>query len=84
VVRCAFRDLLQNYLEQAGIQTLIHYPVPPHQQKALGFLISNSYPITEKIHQEVLSLPMHHLLTESELHYICETINQFDPYASEN
>ena len=84
VVRCAFRDLLQNYLEQAGIQTLIHYPVPPHQQKALGFLNSNSYPITEKIHQEVLSLPMHRLLTESELHYICETINQFDPYASEN
>lgn len=79
VISCSFREQLKVYLEQAGIQTMIHYPVPPHQQKALSFLNFKSFPITEKIHKEVLSLPMNHLLTQTELDYICQTINQFEP-----
>lgn len=58
VVRTKERDRLQNHLEGKGIHTLIHYPVPPHQQGAYPEYLNLTLPITEKIHQEVLSLPM--------------------------
>jgi dTDP-4-amino-4,6-dideoxygalactose transaminase len=57
VIRSPHRDKLQQYLTDHGIQTLIHYPIPPHKQKAYRELNSLSFPITEKIHSEVLSLP---------------------------
>jgi dTDP-4-amino-4,6-dideoxygalactose transaminase len=67
VVRCEKRDALQDHLREHGIETLIHYPIPPHLQPAyqeLG-LPAGSFPITECIHREVLSLPMGpHLSTE--------------------
>ena len=58
VVRTRRRDLLQKYLDEKGIQTLIHYPIPPHQQGAYPEYLCLNLPITEKIHQEVLSLPI--------------------------
>ena len=57
VIRCPDREVVIKSLESKGIQTLIHYPVPPHFQKAYsGF--PGKYPISEKIHSEILSLPI--------------------------
>lgn len=58
VVRVANRDDLQAYLLANGVQTLIHYPIPPHKQKAYESWNNHSYPISEQIHREVLSLPI--------------------------
>jgi dTDP-4-amino-4,6-dideoxygalactose transaminase len=58
VVRSAMRDELQQHLAEQGVQTLIHYPVPPHQQKAYLAWQSQHHPLTEDIHKTVLSLPM--------------------------
>ncbi|EIF50998.1 DegT/DnrJ/EryC1/StrS aminotransferase family protein [Sulfurovum sp. AR] len=58
VIRTKNRNQLQKYLEENGVQTLIHYPIPPHKQNAYNEFGNNSYPITEKIHSEVLSLPI--------------------------
>ncbi|CAA9202084.1 dTDP-3-amino-3,6-dideoxy-alpha-D-galactopyranose transaminase [Flavobacterium bizetiae] len=77
VIRTSKRDHLQAYLAQNNIQTVIHYPVPPHKQKA--FLEWNAlfYPITEKIHDEILSLPMSPVLTEDEISFIVDVLNQY-------
>ncbi len=77
VIRTENRNELQEYLKENGIQTLIHYPIPPHQQKALNNFIALSFPITEKIHREVLSLPMSPVLTEAEVKYIIQVINRY-------
>ena len=74
---CAERDRLQTYLTEAGIQTLIHYPIPPHQQKALIDYRTLSLPITEQIHREELSLPMSPLLTDSEIDQVIKAVNRF-------
>ncbi|MDY0348451.1 MAG: DegT/DnrJ/EryC1/StrS family aminotransferase [Tenuifilaceae bacterium] len=58
VLRCRKRDALQAYLAEKGIQTLIHYPVPPHKQKAYAAWNGMELSLTEQIHREVLSLPM--------------------------
>ena len=57
VIRCERRDELQKYLADHGVHTLIHYPVPPHYQKAYEEWSVESYPASEMIHQQVLSLP---------------------------
>ncbi len=75
VIRTENRDDLQEYLLKNGIETLIHYPIPPHKQKALSDFNHLSFPITEKIHQEVLSLPMSSVLTEDEISNIIQTLN---------
>lgn len=77
VIRCQRRDELQKYLLEQGIQTQVHYPVPPHKQQAYKEWNNLSYPITESIHQEVLSLPLNTALTVSETEYIIDCINQF-------
>lgn len=77
VIRCAERDRLQTYLAEKGIQTLIHYPVPPHKQQAYKDMNSLSLPITEAIHREVLSLPMSPVLTFDEIKQVCDAINAF-------
>ncbi len=59
------------------MQTLIHYPIPPHKQQAYSEWNSLSLPITEKIHDEVLSLPISPVMTDAETDYIIETINNF-------
>jgi dTDP-4-amino-4,6-dideoxygalactose transaminase len=79
VVRYDQRDALQNYLREHGIETLIHYPVPPHLQPAyreLGFG-PGSFPITERIHREVLSLPIGPHLTPGEVERVSATIHAF-------
>ncbi len=77
VIQTSDRNQLQDYLKQSGIETLIHYPIPPHLQKCYSDWNNLSFPITEKIHQEVVSLPMSPVLTEEEVNKIIETINLF-------
>lgn len=79
VVRSKERDALQAHLQKQGIGTLIHYPVPPHLQPAyreLGFS-AGSFPISERIHREVLSLPMGPHLTVEEMEAAIEAIRSF-------
>jgi dTDP-4-amino-4,6-dideoxygalactose transaminase len=77
VIRCKERIKLQKYLLDYGIQTMIHYPIPPHKQKAYMDWNEKVFPITEMIHKEVLSLPIGSHLTKEDLHYVCEKINGF-------
>jgi len=77
VIRHKNRDLLQEYLFREGIQTLIHYPVPPHKQNAYNELVGHSLPITELIHEEVLSLPIGSHLDYTQIDYICSKLNAY-------
>jgi len=77
VIRTGKRDELQQYLLENGIQTMIHYPIPPHQQKAFSDWNHMSFPITEKIHREVLSLPISPVLTREEVDFIVSILNQY-------
>ena len=77
VIRSKYRDELQSYLSGKNIQTLIHYPVPPHKQGAYKNTFNLDLPITETIHDTVLSLPMGQFLNEEEVHYIIDSINEF-------
>ncbi len=78
VIRTKQRDKLQQYLTENGIQTLIHYPIPPHKQDAYKEWNNLSFPITEQIHKEVLSLPISPVLTDEELKTVVKTINNFE------
>lgn len=77
VIRTNQRDRLQEYLNQRGIQTLIHYPIPVHKQEAYAEYSHLNLPITEQIYNEVLSLPISPVLTEDELKTITVTLNEF-------
>lgn len=77
VIRTQRRDELQKYLSEKGVQTLIHYPIPPHQQKALPGFHYLSFPITEKIHDEVLSLPISPVMTDDEVGFVIKVLNQW-------
>jgi dTDP-4-amino-4,6-dideoxygalactose transaminase len=77
VIRSAKRDELQNYLTQNGIQTLIHYPIPPNKQLAYASMNHSDYPITNAIHDEVLSLPISPVTTEEEVQKVIEVLNNF-------
>jgi dTDP-4-amino-4,6-dideoxygalactose transaminase len=77
VVRCEQRDALHEHLTNNGIQTIIHYPIPPHKQKAYLEWNSQCYSVTEKIHNEVLSLPISPVMTEDDLHRTIEVVNKF-------
>lgn len=77
VIRTKNRTVLQDYLKKNGIETLIHYPIPPHKQKALADWATLSFPVTEKIHEEVLSLPMSSLMTEEEVACVISVLNQY-------
>ena len=77
VIRTESRATLQEYLFKNGIETVIHYPIPPHKQKALQEFNHLSLPITEKIHQEVLSLPMSSVLSDEEITHIIATLNSY-------
>ncbi|CDZ78810.1 dTDP-3-amino-3,6-dideoxy-alpha-D-galactopyranose transaminase [Legionella massiliensis] len=80
VLRCPVRDALQQHLKEAGIQTLIHYPIPAHKQEAYKEYNHLSLPLTERLHQEVLSLPMGPTLTCAEAEQVIAACNQFrDP-----
>ena len=77
VIRTENRDALQDYLYTNGIETIIHYPIPPHKQKALQDYNYLSLPITEKIHEEVLSLPISSVITDEEITHIISTLNTY-------
>ncbi|MCQ4035377.1 DegT/DnrJ/EryC1/StrS family aminotransferase [Kaistella montana] len=77
IVRTAEREKLQNYLTENGVQTLIHYPIPPHKQEAYKEWNNLSFPISEKIHEEVLSLPISPVMSDDEVTEIIQVINKF-------
>ncbi len=77
VVRHADRDRFRAALQQQGISTDVHYPIPPHRQVAYRELLGHlSFPITEQLHREVISLPLNSTLTDAEAGYIVSVINQ--------
>ena len=78
VIRCKKRDELKEHLFQNGVETVIHYPIPPHKQKAFKEWNTLNLPVTEKIHNEVLSLPIGAHLTEKEIGTIINLINKFN------
>lgn len=77
VIRTSRRAELQTYLQQHGIETAIHYPIPPHKQRALAQMNALSFPITEKIHEEVLSLPISPVMTEEEVSGVILILNKY-------
>lgn len=77
VIRAKHRDKLQQYLLANHIQTLIHYPIPPHKQKAYYEWNNLSFPVTEQIHEEVLSLPISPVMTTIEIDKVIEAINDY-------
>lgn len=76
-IRSSRREELQKYLSENGIQTIIHYPIPPHKQECYKDWNSLSFPITEKIHAEELSLPMSPVMEEEEIKTVVDTINRW-------
>ncbi len=77
VIRTPKRVELQDYLKQNGIETLIHYPVAPHRQKAFENWSNLKLPITEKIHDEVLSLPISPVITDIEVDFVIQKLNSW-------
>ncbi len=77
VIRHPARDKLAAHLRKKGVETAIHYPLPPHRQGAYREWNERKFPLTEAIHREVLSLPIHPLLQEEEIRFIIQSINQF-------
>jgi dTDP-4-amino-4,6-dideoxygalactose transaminase len=77
IVRTDNRLALQDYLKECGVETMIHYPIPPHKQKALSSLNHLIFPITEKIHNEVLSIPLNSTLTDDEINHVISTLNKY-------
>ncbi|WP_455584110.1 DegT/DnrJ/EryC1/StrS family aminotransferase [Bacteroides sp.] len=73
-----YRDRLQAFLAEEGIQAQIHYPTPPHKQGALAEYSSLSLPVTEQIHREELSLPMSPLMTDKEVDAVIAALNRFE------
>lgn len=76
-IRCRRRDELQQYLAEKGIQTIIHYPIPPHKQACYKEWELLSLPLTEQIHAEELSLPMSPVITVKEIEEVVAAINKF-------
>ena len=77
-VFCEERDRLQQHLREWGVETLIHYPIPPHHQECYKEYAELSLPITERIHNTELSLPIGPTITEAETMRVIEAINAFE------
>lgn len=71
------RDALQRFLQERGIQTLIHYPIPPHKQACYKAWNHLQLPVTERLAQQELSLPLNPAMTDDEAHYVATTLNTF-------
>lgn len=76
-IRCSRRDELQQYLLDNGVQTIIHYPIPPHKQECYKGWNNYSFPITEQIHAEELSLPMSPVMERAEIEEVVRLLNKF-------
>ena len=77
VVQCENRDALQKHLQKQGIQSLIHYPVPPHKQQAYKQWNELHFPITEKMHQQVLSLPLDSTMNDLDIFAVIDAVNRY-------
>ncbi|MFD1316848.1 DegT/DnrJ/EryC1/StrS family aminotransferase [Namhaeicola litoreus] len=84
VIQTTHRDELQKYLLMNGIETVIHYPIPPHKQLAYTEFSHISLPITERIHNQVLSLPMSHVLEDHEISHVINTVNNWNLHTNHN
>ncbi len=80
VIRCDKRDKLEKYLADNDIETVKHYPIPMHLQKAYENLriVKGQLPIAEEISNTVLSIPMYYGMTEEEVNYVIKVINDFE------
>ena len=76
-ILCERRDELQQYLKENGVETMIHYPIPPHKQACYKEWNNLSFPITERIHRQELSLPCHQALKKEEADQIVSLLNRF-------
>jgi dTDP-4-amino-4,6-dideoxygalactose transaminase len=76
-VRVKNREHFQNYLSGNDIQTVIHYPIPPHKQQAYSEWINDSYPISEKIHEEIISLPVSPVMSDNDYRKVAEIVNAY-------
>lgn len=76
-IRTKKRDELHEYLEENGVQTIIHYPIPPHKQECYKEWNDRSYPLTEQIAEEELSLPMSPVMTEEEINEVIRLLNEW-------
>ncbi|WP_061868867.1 DegT/DnrJ/EryC1/StrS family aminotransferase [Prevotella intermedia] len=76
-ILCTERDRLQEYLKENGVQTMIHYPIPPHKQKAYKEWNALSFPITERIHREELSIPCNQTMLLDDAEQIITLLNNF-------
>ncbi|MCR4592274.1 MAG: GNAT family N-acetyltransferase [Bacteroidaceae bacterium] len=76
-VRCSMRDELSAYLKDKDIQTFIHYPIPPHLQKAYKEWNDEKYRISERIHKEILSLPISPVFTDEQVKRVIDAVNTF-------
>lgn len=77
IIRTQQRDELQKYLAGKGVETMIHYPIPPHKQAALSEFNTLEFPITEAIHHEVLSLPISPVLTLDQAARVVDALNNY-------
>ena len=78
-VFCEQRDALQQYLKAHGVEAQIHYPIPPHKQQCFKAWHQLSFPITEQIHSQELSIPCHQALTKKEVDMVIDLLNGFTP-----
>ena len=79
VVRTADRNKFQQYLLENGIQTVIHYPIPPHKQAAYKEWNEHSYPVSEQIHNEIISLPISPVILPGEYEQVVKVVNNYQP-----
>ena len=79
VIKTEYRTALQKFLEDRKIQTLVHYPIPPHKQVAYSEWNNISLPITERIHEQVLSIPMDPTMTDDMVSTVIDALNEFRP-----
>ena len=77
-ILCHERDMLQQWLKEQGVMTLIHYPIPPHLQQCYSEWKNLNLPITERIHREELSLPCNQAMTEAEVEKVVTAVNSFN------
>ncbi len=76
-ILCKERDTLKAYLAERGVETLVHYPIPPHRQECYKEWKDVSLPNTEKFHREELSLPLNQAMTREEVEYVIDCVNAF-------
>lgn len=78
VIKTKYREKLQKYLSDNGVQTLIHYPIPPHKQEAYSEWDRESFEISTSLHNEVLSLPISSIINEQQIVTIINLVNNFN------